>query len=119
LEEKMYYSYYQCPLYYNSVYGYRKEMGTQVRRAIAYLKGGPLAPGITGTVIFIEVPGGTEVSVEVNGLPPYKPAANGNPPVGPHGFHLHENGACDIGNPADPFTSAGGHWNPTNQPHDT
>lgn len=113
----MYYSQYQCPLYYNDFYEYRKETSPQVRRAVAYIKGGPFAPSITGTVIFTEVPGGTEVFVEVNGLPPYKPAANGNPPVGPHGFHIHENGACDIGNPAEPFKSAGEHWNPTNQPH--
>jgi superoxide dismutase, Cu-Zn family len=113
----MYYSQNQCPLYYNNLYGYRNEMSPQVTRAVAYIKGGPLSPGITGTVAFTEVPGGTEVSVEVNGLPPYKPASNGNPPVGPHGFHLHENGACEVTNPAEPFKSAGEHWNPTNQPH--
>lgn len=54
--------------------------------------------------------------VRVTGLPPYHPA-NGGQPVGPHGFHIHENGVCMIGDPNDPFMSAGGHWNPTDQPH--
>ena len=45
-------------------------------------------------------------------------AGDGNrPPVGPHGFHIHEFGRCKAGNPANPFQSAGGHWNPTLQPH--
>jgi len=38
-------------------------------------------------------------------------------PIGPHGFHIHEFGDCQIGDPADPFQAVGGHWNPTNQPH--
>lgn len=110
---------YQCPFLNGYNYGYRNipNMETQYSRAIANIKGGPLAPEINGTVTFTDVPGGTEVFVEVNGLPPYKPAAGGNPPVGPHGFHIHENGTCSVGNPSDPFGPAGGHWNPTNQPH--
>ena len=92
-------------------------MHIQPRRAMAYITGGPLAPNIVGTVIFSTVLGGTEVAVEVQGLPPYKPGAEGIDPVGPHGFHIHENGNCDIDNPAAPFGSTGGHWNPTNQPH--
>ncbi len=89
----------------------------QYRRAAAYILGGPLAPDIRGTIIFDDVPGGTEVSAEIYGLPPYKPATGENPPIGPFGFHIHENGTCDVGNPEDPFTAAGSHWNPTNQPH--
>ncbi|NLW16887.1 MAG: superoxide dismutase family protein [Firmicutes bacterium] len=61
--------------------------------------------------------GGTWVTVRVNGLPPYQPATNGQPPIGPHGFHIHENGNCTVGDPTDPFQAAGEHWNPTEQPH--
>lgn len=35
-----------------------------------------------------------------------------NLPPGFHGFHIHAVGKCD-----PPFTSAGGHFNPTNQNH--
>lgn len=89
----------------------------QYTRAAAEITGGPLAPEIRGSVVFTDVPGGTEVFVEVSGLPPYRPAEGENPPVGPFGFHLHENGSCAVGDAADPFTAAGQHWNPTNQPH--
>ncbi|HHV71125.1 MAG TPA: superoxide dismutase family protein [Clostridia bacterium] len=85
--------------------------------AIAYLKGGPLAPQLNGVVSFKDVPGGTEVCVVVSGLPPYQPGHNGEPPIGPHGFHLHVYGSCTIGDPNNPFQAAGDHWNPTNQPH--
>jgi len=66
---------------------------------------------------FYKVKGGTWVCVEVNGLPPYRPATNGQNPIGPHGFHIHEFGNCEVGDPKNPFQAAGGHWNPTNQPH--
>ena len=85
--------------------------------AVARLMGGPLAPDINGTVWFRDVPGGVQVSVNIAGLPPLQPAAGGNPPTGPHGFHIHEFGSCEVGDPNDPFTAAGGHWNPYNQPH--
>ncbi|WP_019121897.1 superoxide dismutase family protein [Brevibacillus massiliensis] len=90
---------------------------TMPTRAIARIQGGPLAPNLSGYVAFEEVPNGTEVYVEVNGLPPYQPAEAGQSPIGPHGFHIHENGSCDVGNPQNPFQSAGEHWNPDNQPH--
>lgn len=85
--------------------------------SVAEIRGGPLAPELYGVVTFREVPTGAEVSVEVWGLPPYKPAENSQSPIGPHGFHIHENGNCEIGDPENPFQAAGGHWNPTNQPH--
>jgi Cu-Zn family superoxide dismutase len=49
-------------------------------------------------------PSGDKVRVvaKVSGLSP-----------GPHGFHIHEKGDCS----AADGTSAGGHFNPTNQPH--
>ena len=34
-------------------------------------------------------------------------------PNAPHGFHVHEKGDCSTPD----FSSAGGHFNPTNQPH--
>lgn len=83
----------------------------------AQLQGGPLAPGLSGTVLFKDVPGGTEVVAEVRGLPPYQPAQGKHPPIGPHGFHIHEYGNCTVGDPTDPFLAAGGHWNPDQQPH--
>jgi len=85
--------------------------------AIARVKGGPLAPGISGVVCFRNVPGGTVVCANIDGLPAYQPAKDGQQPIGPHGFHIHEFGNCEAGNPDDPFTAAGGHWNPANQPH--
>lgn len=88
-----------------------------VTRAFAEIKGGPLAPQLSGIVVFRDVPGGTEVSVEVNGLPPYKPAQGEKTPIGPHGFHIHQNGTCEVGAHDTPFTAAGEHWNPANQPH--
>ena len=84
--------------------------------AIARITGGPLAPSITGEVVFEEVPNGVMVAVYVQGLPNFQPQPGGKP-IGPHAFHIHEHGTCDVGNPSDPFLGAGGHWNPTNQPH--
>jgi len=85
--------------------------------AYAHIVGGPLAPEIRGIVYLRDVPGGTEVYANISGLPPYRPAQGNNPPVGPHGFHIHETGDCSIGDPSNPFQAAGGHWNPTQQPH--
>ena len=86
-------------------------------RVVAHIQGGPLAPNINGIVWFRDASGGTQICVEVTGLPPYRPAKNGENPIGPFGFHIHEYGSCEIGNPQDPFQKAGGHWNPTQQPH--
>ncbi|MFS8491703.1 MAG: superoxide dismutase family protein [Limnochorda sp.] len=80
----------------------------------AELRGGPLAPQIRGTITFRAVDEGTWVSVRVEGLPGYTP---GPPPTGPLGFHLHEKGSCEVGDPNEPFTAAGGHYNPDGQPH--
>lgn len=85
--------------------------------AYAWIRGGPLARQIQGYVTFMDAPGGTWVYVDVNGLPPYQPAQAGRPPIGPHGFHIHEGGNCEVGDPENPFTNVGGHWNPGNQPH--
>lgn len=87
------------------------------RRAVAEVRGGPLAPALRATVEFRAADGGTLVSVTAAGLPPYQPARPGMDPIGPHGFHIHEKGDCRVGDPADPFLAAGGHWNPDGQPH--
>ncbi|MFL0247140.1 superoxide dismutase family protein [Candidatus Clostridium stratigraminis] len=110
---------YECPYFNDYYYDYRKipRPQTNFRRAVARISGGPLAPSIRGTVTFTDEQGGTQVAVEVFGLPSFRPASDGNPQIGPHGFHIHENGNCTVGNPSDPFAAAGSHWNPTNQPH--
>lgn len=84
------------------------------RKVLAKIKGSDKYPDINGTVEFIQVPGGTRVNVYVRGLPEYKPATNATPPIGPHGFHIHEEGICEE---SKDFISAGGHYNPYNQPH--
>ncbi len=92
-------------------------MHKQIFNAIAKLQGGPLAPQIAGWVYFEDVPGGTQVTACVSGLPPYRPAVGNEDPIGPHGFHIHEFGTCEVGDPENPFQAAGQHWNPDNQPH--
>jgi len=89
----------------------------QRKIACAKVKGGPLAPEIDGVVYLFPVLGGTKVLAEVSGLPPYQPAQDDQNPIGPHGFHIHEFGNCEIGDPDDPFQAAGGHYAPDNQPH--
>lgn len=55
-----------------------------------------------GTVTFVQQGETMLVSVDMSGLTP-----------GPHGFHVHDKGDCS----APDATSAGGHFNPTGQPH--
>src|SRR5439155_9765974 len=71
-------------------------------KAIAVLH--PIGGGskVSGTVTFTEVADGVQVHAEIAGLAP-----------GNHGFHVHEFGDCT----AADGSSAGGHFNPTNQPH--
>ena len=85
--------------------------------AFAQINSSPLAPALKGKVLFRDVPGGVEICIEVTGLPKYTPKTNTSPQIGPHGFHLHITGNCELGNPNDPFKSAGEHYNPTKQPH--
>lgn len=58
-----------------------------------------------GLATFSENADGVTVRLLIEGLSP-----------GEHGWHLHEFGVCDPGG-AEPFSSAGEHWNPTAQPH--
>lgn len=58
---------------------------------------------VTGTVNFVEAPDGIRVQATVEGLEPNTT----------HGFHIHEEGDCS----APDASSAGGHFNPTDDPH--
>lgn len=57
---------------------------------------------VKGTLTFRTVGAGVEISGTVEGLAP-----------GDHGFHVHEHGDCS----APDAASAGGHFNPLDQPH--
>src|SRR2546423_5114726 len=56
---------------------------------------------VSGTVTFTPVADGVQVHADLAGLTP-----------GKHGFHIHEFGDCS----AADASSAGAHFNPTNQP---
>ena len=57
---------------------------------------------VSGTVVFTQMNNGVKVEADISGLSP-----------GKHGFHVHEFGDCS----APDGTSAGGHYNPTGEPH--
>ena len=57
---------------------------------------------VSGTVTFTEVADGVQVHADITRLTP-----------GNHGFHVHEFGDCS----AADASSAGAHFNPTNNPH--
>lgn len=57
-----------------------------------------------GRAVATEVNGGIRVSLDASMLP-----------AGMHGAHVHTTGRCD----GPDFTTAGGHWNPTNMKHGT
>lgn len=82
--------------------------------AFANLKGGPLAPSLRGRILLYQLSDGVYIRTYIVGIPVNTTTGQ---KVDFHGFHIHEFGNCTVGNPADPFTAAGGHWNPTNQPH--
>ncbi|MDP4180443.1 MAG: superoxide dismutase family protein [Bacillota bacterium] len=103
-----------CPFYF---YYRQVALDYMPPEAAAIIKGGPLAPDITGVVTFKSAPGGTMVCVDMFGLPQFRPAEGNKQQIGPFGFHIHENGNCEVGDVADPFKAAGGHWNPNGQPH--
>ena len=85
---------------------------TAAAAALPVLAGGPTkavavvqptqGSSVEGQVTFTQVEGGVKVSVRLRGLTP-----------GRHGFHIHEYGDCS----APDGTSAGGHFNPTGEPH--
>lgn len=75
--------------------------GDTVDRAVAVLH--PTEGNrVSGTVMFTQVGDTVRIEGTVEGLTP-----------GKHGFHIHEWGDCS----APDGTSAGGHYNPDNNPH--
>ncbi|WP_082234065.1 superoxide dismutase family protein [Halobacillus massiliensis] len=92
--------------------------GTIRYESIAYAQfhSSPLAPDLKGVVNFLQLPYGVEVIIQLEGLPEFEQKPNGTQ-VGPHAFHIHEKGVCEIGDGEKPFETAGGHWNPNQQPH--
>jgi len=73
--------------------------------AVARLKGGKDAVGLSGIVRFFQQPGGVVVEASVFGLP-----YNGS---GMYGFHIHEGAACSgVG-----FAATCGHYDPKGEPH--
>jgi superoxide dismutase, Cu-Zn family len=85
--------------------------------AIAHIIGSLKYPNLKGIVVFKDSSLGAQIWIDIVGLPEYRPATNTTPPIGPHGFHIHEFGICEDDSTKDSFQSAGGHWNPDNQPH--
>jgi len=78
-----------------------EERSSAPLKAIAVLQATP-GNKVNGTVTFTEVADGVQVQADITGLTP-----------GKHGFHVHEFGDCS----AADASSAGGHFNPTHQPH--
>ena len=59
--------------------------------------------GVSGTLMLSPMGDGVHITGAIKGLAPGST----------HGFHVHENGDCS----APDASSAGGHFNPTRQPH--
>jgi len=78
-------------------------------QAVAWVRGGPLAPSLSGLVKFYETPyGGVLVEAEVFGLP--NMVFPGSTDF--YAMHIHQNGDC-----GNNFQNTGEHYNPTHQPH--
>ena len=84
-----------------AVYAAGMSAGSEVDRAVAVLH--PTEGNrASGTVVFTQVGDKVRIVGTVEGLTP-----------GKHGFHIHEWGDCS----APDGTSAGGHYNPDQNPH--
>ena len=75
--------------------------GAEINKAVAVLHP-TQGNNVKGTVYFSRTKNGINVEADIKGLS-----------AGKHGFHVHEFGDCT----AEDGTSAGGHFNPENQPH--
>ncbi|MBE7023654.1 MAG: superoxide dismutase family protein [Clostridia bacterium] len=89
----------------------------EVYDAIANIYGSDLAPEVHGTVKFLGIADGSWIEAEIFGLPDFSEGVNGSPQIGPFGFHIHEKDTCGSVHTDNPFTAAGGHWNPEEEPH--
>lgn len=77
--------------------------------AAAWIHGNPDNPNLGGMVSFYTTPfGGVLISAEIFGLPD----SSTQNPSDFYGMHIHENGEC-----TSPFETAGGHYNPSGEPH--
>ena len=80
-------------------------------QATAWVRGGADAPGLSGLVKFYDTPygqNGVLVEAEIFGLPNIVTQSSS----GFYAMHIHENGDC-----SGDFAAAGGHYNPTDEPH--
>ncbi len=75
--------------------------------AQSFIKGSGGYPNIKGVVFFYQLDGGVLVMAEVRGLP----HGAGKCPADVFAFHIHEGSDCS-GSAGDPFSGAGGHYNP-------
>ena len=82
--------------------------------AFADLKGGPTAPSLKGRILLYQLSDGVYIRAYIIGIPTHTTTGQ---KVTFHGFHIHDSCDCTVSNFAHPFMTAGGHWNPTNQPH--
>ena len=74
--------------------------------AVAYMKGGPGAPDLSGQVRFYQERGRVLVVADISGLP------QGNE-SGFFALHIHEGGGCG----GEGFADTKGHYNPDQEPH--
>lgn len=80
--------------------------------AYSKIKGGPLAPCISGMVYLYQLDEGVYVKAYITGIPNKE-----NQTSAFHGFHIHEVGDCSIGDENKPFMETKSHYNPTNVEH--
>lgn len=77
-------------------------MVDQDEKTITFMMEPKSDSNVSGEVTFTEENGEVSMTAELSGLS-----------EGEHAIHIHQTADCS----ADDGTSAGGHWNPTNQPH--
>ncbi|WP_157805812.1 superoxide dismutase family protein [Bacillus sp. mrc49] len=81
--------------------GTQTDADPQVKAEVKDVEGKTL-----GTVNFTEEGNAVLIQTALEGLEP-----------GYHGFHIHENAICEAEAKDGPFTTAGGHFNPTDETH--
>lgn len=78
------------------------EVATQAPKKIKMTLAAKSDSNVSGNVVFKEEDGQVSMTAIISGLE-----------AGQHAIHIHESSDCS----ASDGTSAGGHWNPTAQPH--